>query len=235
MRLSLIALALPLGLVAAPALAQHMPPPPQDWRDAPPPPPGYDDGPGPDRGYDRGPDWDEARARWLDDCHHRMSARRGDGTTGALVGAAVGGVVGNVVAGRGNRLGGTLIGAGVGAVGGALIDRAASHDRRAGNYCEAYLERSSSGYGRPGYGYGEPVAYGYAYQPMVVMVPVAMQMMVAPQPAPRPKCREVVTYETVIDYVPAAHRYIPPRPRPVYTRVPDKRIRLVPDKRIPTG
>lgn len=233
MRLSILALALPLGLAAAPALAHdHMPPPPQDWRDAPPPPPGFDDRSGPDRGgYDRG-DWDQARSQWLSDCRRRIGARRGDGATGALLGAAVGGVVGHEIAGRGDKLGGTLLGAGAGAVAGYGIDRATSRDRHSGDYCEAYLERYSGGYERGGY--AQPMAYGYAYQPMMVMVPVAVPMMVAPQPA-RPICREIVTYDTVVDYVPAAHRYIPPRPRPIYKRVPDKRIRLVPDKRIPAS
>ena len=153
--------------------------------------------------------------------------------TGALIGAAAGGVIGNVVARRGDRLGGTLLGAGVGAVAGMAIDRAAGGDGRVRDYCEAWFERHSHGYGRPGYGYAPQMAYGY--QPMMVMVPVAMPMMpVAPPPAKR-ECREIVTYETVIDYVPTARRHIPLRARPVYKRIPDKRVRIVPDKRIPAS
>ncbi len=234
MRLSLVML--PLAIVAAPALAQPLPPPPPPpmggWRDAPPPPPEFrEQGDWGQGDWDR--DGNRARADWLAECRHRIGARRSGGATGALVGAAVGGVAGNAIAGRGDKLAGTLIGAGAGAAVGLAIDRAVSRERRPGDYCEAWLDRYGHGSERPGYGYGyQQAAYGFAYQPMMVMVPVAAPMMMMQQPAPaRRECREVVTYDTVVDYVPGpARRVVPPRARPH-----DKRVRIVPDKRVPAS
>lgn len=53
----------------------------------------------------------------------RYYCRRGDGTTGLIVGGAVGGILGNVIDGGRNRVGGTLIGGALGALIGREADR----------------------------------------------------------------------------------------------------------------
>lgn len=152
------------------------------------------------------PDFEAARQDWLEDCRHRVSD---NGVGGAVIGGIAGGLIGNRIAGRDNRTVGTVAGAAVGAIAGAAIDKAEDRGRDRDD-CEAFLDdyyaRGPQGY--PGHGY-----YGYAV-PMV-MVPVML---------PGKPCVETVT---TTEYVSRpARRYIP-RPRP------DKRIRVVPDKRIP--
>ncbi|MEO5587590.1 MAG: glycine zipper 2TM domain-containing protein [Novosphingobium sp.] len=59
----------------------------------------------------------------------RYHCRRGDGTTGLLIGGAVGGLVGNGIAGRGDRTLGTLLGVAGGALLGREVDRSNSRCR----------------------------------------------------------------------------------------------------------
>jgi hypothetical protein len=109
-----------------------------------------------------------------------------------------------------------------GAAAGAVIERAASsghdrHDRRenrsysGGDYCEQYFNY----YTQQGAG-----QHGFAYATPMMMVPV-MQMQ--GHHGGR-DCKEtVVTEEWVTVRRPARVRYY---------RVPDKRVRIVPDKRL---
>lgn len=168
-----------------------------------------------------------AREEWLNECRSRY-ASNDRGLGGALIGGVVGGLLGNRIGGKGNRTVGTVAGAAVGAVTGTVIDKA--EDRgKARDYCESYLDdyyarATQAGYGYPGpghHGHGAP-AYGYA--PAYYGYAVPMMMVPAPMQG-HPHCKEVVTYEYVT--VPARRRHIP-------RAVPDKRIRLAPDKRIPT-
>ena len=53
----------------------------------------------------------------------RYYCRRGDGTTGLIVGAVAGGLLGNALAGRHSSTLGTLLGAGGGALLGQSVDR----------------------------------------------------------------------------------------------------------------
>jgi hypothetical protein len=53
----------------------------------------------------------------------RYYCRRGDGTTGLVVGAALGGILGNSIAGRGDRTLGTILGVAGGGLLGREIDR----------------------------------------------------------------------------------------------------------------
>ncbi|MEQ1498400.1 MAG: glycine zipper 2TM domain-containing protein [Novosphingobium sp.] len=231
-------LSLPLACAAAlvlasPAMAQSAPPLP---------PPGTVDAAGHVYGNaDPRPEWrgggaatahhqapsahdsaafERARADWLTECRRRQGSGKTVG--GAVLGGVIGGVVGNRVAGRGNRTEGTVIGAAVGAVAGGVVGAAADR-REASDYCEAYLDQYMSQH-PAGYGYAQPVAYGYA--PMMMMVPVAM-VPVAVQSQQR-ECKEtIVTEEWVTVSTPPRRRYIPAaRPRP------DKRVRVVADKRV---
>lgn len=59
----------------------------------------------------------------------RYRCRRGDGTTGLLIGGALGGVLGNGIAGRGDRTLGTILGVAGGALLGREIDRSNSRCR----------------------------------------------------------------------------------------------------------
>ena len=60
----------------------------------------------------------------------RTYCRRGDGTTGLLIGGLLGGVLGNEVAGRrGDRTLGAILGAGAGALLGREVDRGGSRCR----------------------------------------------------------------------------------------------------------
>lgn len=59
----------------------------------------------------------------------RTYCRRGDGTTGLLVGGAVGGLLGHSIAGRGDRTLGTILGLAGGALLGREIDRSNSRCR----------------------------------------------------------------------------------------------------------
>lgn len=166
--------------------------------------------------------WEAQRGEWLNECRRRY--RSGDnGLGGAVIGGVVGGVLGNRIAGRGNRTVGTIVGAGVGAVAGAAIDRAEDRgheDRGRGDYCESYLDQYMASYGHGGYGHGyrPHMAYGYA-QPMM-MVPVMMVQAQAQQ-----RCTETVVTEEWVTI--PGRRYIPRRPV-----IRDKRVRIVPDKRL---
>jgi len=171
----------------------------------------------------------QAREAWLADCRHRLGSRdRGVG--GAVIGGVVGGLAGSRIAGRGDRIEGAIAGAAVGAIAGAVIDKAEDSGRNR-DECEAYLDDYYARYRAPngqpyvqgpgyGYGYGYP-AYGYSaggccnQQPMM-MVPV---MMV---PVGKPECTETVEYVT---------EYVPVR-TPAKRIIRDKRIKVVPDKRI---
>ncbi|GAA4763722.1 glycine zipper 2TM domain-containing protein [Novosphingobium ginsenosidimutans] len=209
-----LVLAAGLTGLAAPALAADQPAP------LPPMPAGSQVMPVGQAGPERAA-WEEARADWLAECRQRF-----DGTgklTGGVVGGLVGGVAGSAIAGRGNRTLGAVVGGVAGAVAGAAIGDS-SDRRRAGDYCESYLDRYmasySSGYGSNGYGhpFGQ-MTYGYAMQPMMVLVPVAMTSVAAPV-APQENCTET---EVIEEWVPAARpakRYIPRR------SLPDKRLPL---------
>lgn len=227
MRLDLLAAtAITIALTAGPALAHgdHGPrPAPRDFGT-------------PRMPYEDTVEYDynaAAREAWLADCRHRLSARD-SGVGGAVIGGAVGGLAGNRIAGRGNRTVGTIAGAAIGAAAGAAIDRAEDTGRDA---CEAYLDDYYDRYAQggyhapgytPGYGYASP-ALAYAYpaagccmaQPMM-MVPVSAE----------PRCTETVEY--VYEDVPVrgpARRHIP-RARKV---VPDKRVKIVPEKTLPAS
>ena len=93
---------------------------------APPPPPGnyvtdYDAS----RYYRDGPSYQERRLSDRDEVYRgsdgRYYCKRGDGTTGLIVGAAAGGILGNVIDGGHNRAAGTLIGGALGALAGKSI------------------------------------------------------------------------------------------------------------------
>lgn len=160
--------------------------------------------------------WEAQRGEWLNECRRRYRTSD-NGVGGAVIGGVVGGLLGNRIGGRGNRTAGTIIGAGVGAVAGAVIDKA--EDRGRGrDYCESYLDQYMANYGHGSYGYGPQMAYGYAV-PMM-MVPVMMVQAQTQQP-----CTETVVTEEWVT-VPG-HRYIPRRPV-----IHDKRVRIVPDKRL---
>lgn len=223
--------------LAAPAFAQQLPPPPgvgdaqgnvyagpmpdqrPEWRGAP-PPMAHPAGHPPMRHGQQvqyPPQWEQARANWLSECRRRHGS--GNMVGGAVLGGVVGGVIGNRVAGTGNRVVGTVAGATLGAVAGGAIGDAADK-RSARDWCETYLEQNMTW----SQGYGQGVV-GYGYAPMTVMVPVAYVAVQAPA-QPR-ECKETIVTEEWVT-VPQKSRYIPARPRPR----PDKRIKLVPDKRV---
>jgi len=155
------------------------------------------------------------REAWLQQCRRRLGD---NGVGGAVIGGVVGGVAGNVIAGHGDKVLGTVAGAAVGALAGRAIDKAEDahrlHDR-----CEAMLDNYVPGAA------GYPAAYGYGYGVPVMLVPVTM--MGGAAPAARGPCKETVVTEEIVTEVPRRSRLIPRR------AVPDKRVRLVPDKRIP--
>lgn len=167
--------------------------------------------------------YDRARADWLAVCRHnqRHDAGQNDGLGGGVIGGLLGGLLGNRIAGHGNRVVGTVVGAVAGAAAGAALDKAGNRSRERDldrDYCETYLD-SYTQQGSGGY-------YQQGYVQPVMMVP--MMMVQAQQAAQQPCTETIVTEEWVA--VPARHhtiiRYIPPRP------APDKRVRIVPDKRI---
>lgn len=176
-------------------------------------------------GYDPAA-WERAKGDWLAECRRRVGGSNSK-TAGAVIGGLVGGVVGNRIAGKGDRTVGTIAGAAVGAVAGGAIGASADRNR-ARDYCEAYLEDSLAGYyGQggygPGYGYGYGYGYpqaGYAMQPVMMMVPVMYQA------APPAKTRECVETTVVEEWVPVKTRKRTIAPRP------DKRVKIVPDKRV---
>lgn len=211
--------ALSIGL-AAPAMAQAAPPPSGTVDPRPEWPGAQTSAPQP--GYDRAA-FERARADWLAECRANHSSS-GKTVGGAVLGGLVGGVVGNRVAGRGNRTVGTVVGAAAGAAAGGAIGNAA--DRRATrDYCEAYLDRYTS-YGPQGY-YGQGQAMTWGYAPVTMMVPVAMVQVAAPVQQQQGECKETIVTEEWVTVPGKTHiRYIPPR------RVPDKRVKIVPDKRV---
>lgn len=190
---------------------------------------GHDMPPQPD---DRRAEWEEQRAAWLDECRARMDRqddyydngwrrKRSSGVTGAVLGGVAGGLAGRAIAGDGDKGVGTVAGAAVGAVAGAAIERAAGsrherHERRSysGDYCEQYFNYyTQQGMGHHGWGYGQPM----------MMVPV--MTMQGHHGHGGKECKEtVVTEEWVTVRQPRRYRYI---------RVPDKRVRVAPDKRLP--
>lgn len=195
-------------------------------------------------GYDyRGADYvaqmdPGAREAWLADCRSRLS-RQDSGLGGAAIGGVIGGVAGNRIAGRGSRTVGTIAGAAVGAAAGIAIDK--SEDRgRIRDECEAYLEdyyaRYSGGYqghGYPGYGYpaGGPGYAPQGYYPYQGHYPAYAAGCCAPMMAVpvatrgEPQCTETVEY--VYEDVPVSR----PAPR---RAAPQKRVKVVPDKRVRT-
>lgn len=200
---------------AAPALAHPdqaaMPDTRPEWKG--------EQGAAPHGGYDRAA-YEQARADWLAECRANRSSN-GKTVGGVVLGGLVGGVIGNRVAGRGNRTVGTVVGAAAGAAAGGAIGSAA--DRRATrDYCEAYLDRYTS-HAPQGF-HGQQVSWGYA--PVTMMVPVAMVQVATPVQQQR-ECKETIVTEEWVTVPGKPHiRYIPPR------RVPDKRVKIVPDKRV---
>jgi uncharacterized protein YcfJ len=156
-----------------------------------------------------------AREDWLRECRRRTSSRD-DGVGGALIGGAIGGLAGNRIAGHGHRTVGTVAGAAVGAVAGAAIDRAEDRGRER-DWCETYLDDYYARYSQPA-AYGYPGAAGQGY-----VQGYAVPMMMVPVQRTR-ACR---CEEEVVEDRPAPHRRHIPR------RAPDKRIRVIPDKRVP--
>ncbi len=161
--------------------------------------------------------YERAREDWLAVCRHDQ--RRdgvGGGAGGGLLGGLLGGFLGNRIAGRGDRVLGTVVGGVAGAAAGVAIDRRIHRDRGR-DYCEAYLNA---------YSYGGHGQQGYAIHAMPMMlVPAVVQAQQAEQ---QPCTETVVTEEWVTEPTRPTTiiRRIPPR------SVPDKRIRLAPDKRI---
>jgi len=158
------------------------------------------------------------RDSWLRECRHRLGD---NGVGGAVIGGVVGGVAGHALAGRDNKVLGTVAGAAVGAAAGAAIDKA-EDSSRVRDRCEAMLEGWGQG------GSAGPAAYGYGYGYGVPVMLVPMAMIAGQPPAARGPCRETVVTEEIEVPVTRRSRYIPPRAR----SLPDKRVRLVPDKRI---
>ncbi len=150
------------------------------------------------------------REGWLRECRRRLAD---NGLGGAVIGGVLGGAAGNAIAAHGDKVLGTVAGAVAGAVAGSAIDkaedRAASRDR-----CEVMLE------GGPTYAGGYAPA-GYMMVP-VMMVPVQGTT----QPQDKRNCKETVVTEEFVTYEPRRSRHIP-------RRAPDKRVRMVPDKRVP--
>lgn len=222
------ALALAAG-VSAPALAQdhmHGGPgqPGMDMPPAPPPPAWKADRPvawpAPAQASSWGID-PRAREGWLMECRRRIAVRD-DGLGGAVIGGLIGGVAGNRIAGRHHRTTGTIAGAAAGAIAGAVIDKA--EDRgSARDECERYLDEY--------YAYYAQAQQRWNYVP--AYMPVQSNGCGCTRPAavapmrPAQNCTETVEYE--YEYV-----EVPRRPKIRYIpRRPDKRIRVVPDKRIP--
>ena len=216
MRLPVTAAAAALAILASPALAHEPGGPASGAPMAAPQPPHH-------AGYGAGFD-PAAREAWLADCRQRLAARdRGVG--GAVIGGLVGGIAGHRIAGRHDRTLGTIAGAAVGAVAGAAIDRAEDAGRNR-DECEAYLDAYYARYTQGGHAWGYAAPYGYAAygQPMPGCC-MAQPVMMAPA---QPHCTETVEY--VYEDVPVRARHIPRRPH----AVPDKRVKLVPDKRVRT-
>lgn len=87
------------------------------------------------RYYRDDPRYQERRLTYDDEVYRgsdgRYYCKRGDGTTGLVIGAIGGGVLGNIIDGGRNRVGGTLLGGALGAILGSTIDRnSANNDLR---------------------------------------------------------------------------------------------------------
>ncbi|MEY4722017.1 MAG: hypothetical protein RIQ46_1742 [Pseudomonadota bacterium] len=167
-----------------------------------------------------------AREAWLTECRRRL-VRRDNGLGGGIVGGLLGGLLGNRIAGRGNRTTGTIVGGVAGAVAGVVIDKAEDAGRgQSADYCEAYLDdyyaRNAQAYGYMGQG------MAYAAPVPVALVPVATGYQ-AYQAAGQGACTETVTTTEYVEEVPVRRRHIQRR------AVPDKRVRIVPDKRVPAN
>lgn len=188
--------------------------------------PGHHDAPRPSWKHDHhsaGMIDPQARKAWLEECRRRISSRdRGLG--GAVIGGMIGGVAGNRIAGHGDRTVGTIAGAAVGAAAGMTIDKGEDRSRLR-DECEGYLDdyyayysHASAFHAQAYRGYAYPHHYGYAAhccQPQpAMMAPVTRQR------AQEPECTETVEYE---------YEDVPAAPRPA----PQKRVKIVPDKRIP--
>ena len=93
--MALIALASPLALVSAPAMAKHR----------------------------HQTSSSDGRYTTFVGRDGRTYCRKSDGTVGAIIGGVAGGVIGHEVAGRNDRTLGTVLGAGIGAVGGRASER----------------------------------------------------------------------------------------------------------------
>ncbi|WP_088310495.1 glycine zipper 2TM domain-containing protein [Novosphingobium sp. B 225] len=169
--------------------------------------------------------WEQAKADWLYECRRRYPAGKKSTTLGAVLGGVVGGVLGNRIAGRGDRTVGTVAGAVLGGVAGGAIGNSADRSRSR-DYCESYLDDYLSR--QQAYGHGQPgMTYGYVQQQVTMMVPVMMmQQHAAVQP--QRECKETIVTE---EWVPVRAKR-----RVIYktVTVPDKRVRIVPDKRVRT-
>ena len=187
---------------------------------------GYQNGGYQNQGYD------QQRSEWLAECRHRLGS---NGVTGAVIGGVIGGVAGHEIAGRHDGVLGTVAGAVVGAVAGRAIEKAGDRGRT-NDRCESMLQGygQQGGYGYQGYGYAQAYAVPMMMVPMM-MVP-AMSVPSGAPAAPKSNCKEVVTTEYITTYETVRRRVMVPRPAPHYKRVPvmvpDKRVRMVPDKRI---
>lgn len=231
LRLSLLAIAAASAVPTAAMAHDHGTPPPEAVEDAEGRTFGHGMPPQPGEARER---WEADRTAWLGECRTRMDERddwgdgyrrkRSSGLAGAAIGGVAGGLIGRGIAGRGDKTLGTVAGAVAGAAAGAVIERAAGsgHDRHertdrraySGDYCEQYFNY----YTQRGAGH-----YGYGYAVPMMMVPV-MQMHSHGHHGSK-DCKEtVVTEEWVTERRPDRVRYI---------RVPDKRVRIVPDKRQP--
>ena len=164
-----------------------------------------------------------AREAWLAECRRRL-VRRDDGLGGGLIGGVLGGLLGNRIAGRGHRTTGTIVGGVAGAVAGVVIDKAEDAGRRQSyDYCEAYLDDYYARYAQ-GYGYHGQMGHGG----QMMMVPVASGHH-GHHGAAQAACTETVTTTEYVTEVPVRRRHIHRR------AVPDKRVKIVADKRVPAN
>lgn len=109
------------------------PPPPPRWYGYAPPPPPPGDYYEAEHDYRDGPQYQERVVTFSERIYRggdgRYYCRRGDGTTGLIVGAIAGSVLGDLLAPGHSQVLGTLLGAGGGALIGRSIDRNSVHCR----------------------------------------------------------------------------------------------------------